>query len=268
MGRPLPPRVVKAGPYLPTTTRSGEVGNDGAFRMSNLIVRGRDPRRMYWETYTGQGDLAEPFDLIALTGTLDLTADSVEVVGTGTVFTDELHLGQRVLAIDGGNSVSYPLAIRRITDDTHITVWKAPSATAASLTGYRQPRLYAINEQRGVSLTGNVLQLDKGSFLGVGSGVNKNFKYASFRALSVETRESIYIDPITPLSPSFANSILIMDMTTPVFYGSKKISDGLFIKPGARSKVWIDLDNALLSGEVKRISGKKVDVSKVFIRKN
>lgn len=169
MGKPLPPRIIRSGPYVPTTSRSGD--DSGAiFQKSNLITRSRGSR--FWEeVYSGEGDLDEDLDAVQITGTLTLQQDNTTVSGIGTLFTDELHLGQRICAIPGDNSNSWLLVVRRIIDDTHMIVWQAPDGSGAHLLGWRMPRLYAVNDQRGTSLTGNVQKLDKGSFLGVGSGV-------------------------------------------------------------------------------------------------
>ena len=104
-------------------------------------------------------------------------------------------------------------------------------------------------------------------FLSTGKAKNQNFKYASFRALCYENEKMVYIDTITPLPKKFANTFFILDMTIPAFYGSKKISDGLFIKPGSKTKVWIDLYNGIKSGEIKRISGQEVNTSEIQIEK-
>lgn len=167
MGK-LPPRIWRSGPYKPTAPRTGNTGDESSWRKSNLITRGRGP--YYEEVNSGEGDLGESFSMVAITGSVAITNGSAEVVGTGTVFTTELHLGQRLSCIPASNSINYPIVVRRIIDDTHMEVWAEQTATVGSLVGWRMPRLYAVNDQRGVSLTGNVQKLDKGSFLGVGSG--------------------------------------------------------------------------------------------------
>lgn len=212
MARNLPPRMVRAGAYQPTSPRTGNQGDSGSWRMSNLIVRGRNERQMYWENYSGEGTLNEPFNLVALTGTIGITANSVEVTGTGTLFTQECHLGQKVCAIPGDNSASWLLVVRRIIDDENMVVWKAPDTTLTTLTGWRMPRLYAINDQRGVSLTGNVLKLDKGSFLGVGSGTfYLNGQPLPGVSLALTRRPTIAL-----YNPATGNySVFQLGMTTP-----------------------------------------------------
>lgn len=169
MGQQLPPRVWKSGPYIPTVPRSGNEGDNITWRKYNLWTRGRNGR-YYEECHTGLGNLNENIEMVALTGTLALTADSTQVVGDGTIFQTEVHLGQFICAIPDDGSASWLLVVRSIEDDTHMTVWKAPDTTIDTLTGWQMPILFAVNEQRGTALRGNVLKLDKGSFLGVGSG--------------------------------------------------------------------------------------------------
>jgi hypothetical protein len=169
MGKKIQPRRVVAGAYKPSTPRTGEDDGAGSFRMDNMLVVGRG--RYYWETYAGEGDLNENLDMVALTGTLTLTANSTTITGTGTLFYSECHLGQAICAITADNSNSWELRPKRIISDTSMEAWKAPDASATGVTGWRMPRLYTINTQRGTSLTGNALKLDKGSFIGAGSGV-------------------------------------------------------------------------------------------------
>lgn len=169
MGQPLPPRIWSSGPYLPTVPRSGGEGDNLTFRKHNLITRGRNGR-YYEEVWTGLGNLNENIEMVPLTGTLGLTANSTQIIGTGTIFNTEVHLGQFICAIPDDDSASWLLVVRSVEDDTHMTVWKAPDTTIDGITGWQMPILFAVNEQRGTALRGNVLKLDKGSFLGVGSG--------------------------------------------------------------------------------------------------
>jgi len=137
--------------------------------MNNLIVRGRVGERMYWRAYSGEGDLGEDLDMVPLTGTLTLTAGETVVLGVGTLFNSECHLGQFILVINPGIA-SWLLVVRRVVSDTEMVVWKAPDTSISGLTGWRMPVLWAINDQRGTALRGNVIKLDKGSYVGVGDG--------------------------------------------------------------------------------------------------
>jgi len=125
---------------------------------------------MYWRTYAGETSLDEDLPLVAITGTLALTEDSTTVIGTGTLFNSELHLGQFIKAIDFGTA-SWLLVVRRIVSDTEMVVWKAPDTTISGITGWQMPVMFAVNDLRGTALRGNVLKLDRGSYLGVGKGI-------------------------------------------------------------------------------------------------
>lgn len=167
MGEPLPPRRITAGAYKPSAPRTGSE-DAGAFRMDSLVVRGGEGRK-YWEAYSGEGDLNEPLTMVALTGTLSITAGSTTVAGVGTLFNAQCHLGQTIIGIKG--SKSYLLKPRRIINDTSMVVWGAPADTDTLLAGWRMHRLFAINDQRGTALWGNALKLDLGSYIGAGEGV-------------------------------------------------------------------------------------------------
>lgn len=200
MGQQLPPRVVKAGPYVPTSARTGSAGDRGSFRMDSLIVRGRDEDRMYWEAYAGEKDLSQNVPMSVMTGTLAIFANSDLVVGTGTLFKTECpYIGMRLSAIPADNSANYPLFVKQVIDDTHMKVWKAQTTTVSDLVGWMMPRAYAVNDQLGVSTWGNVLKLDRGSFLGAGLGTfYLNGSVLAGTSLELSRRPSIALyDPVT-----------------------------------------------------------------------
>lgn len=168
MGRALPPRVWRSGPFVPTTPRTGNEGDNISWRKFNLITRGRDGR-FYEESFSGLRDIQQNIPMVALTGTLTLNSTNI-VNGDGTLFLTECHLGQRICLIPADNSFSYLITPKRLISDDQMEVWQVHEVNITGLGGWRMPRLFAINNQRGVCLTGNVLKLDKGSLLGVGSG--------------------------------------------------------------------------------------------------
>ena len=89
--------------------------------MNNLFVRGRD-NRYYWQSYAGEGELGEDLDMEPLTGTLELTQNSTMVVGAGTLFLSEVHLGQFLCLMDSSQTFSYLIVPRRIISDTLMEV--------------------------------------------------------------------------------------------------------------------------------------------------
>lgn len=170
MGRALPPRIIKAGPLIATAPRTGNLNDNSAFRINNLLLRGFRDSYRYWESFSGLGDLSENVPMVALTGTLAIDATSSTVTGTGTIFTQECHLGQFICAIPSDNSASYLLVIQQVIDDATMIVWGLPAGSATGLVGWRMPVIFAVNNQRGTALRGNALKIDRGSFIGVGDG--------------------------------------------------------------------------------------------------
>jgi hypothetical protein len=179
LGDKLAPNVFHSGQYFPSSPRTGNEGNNSAYRKSNLITRGRDGR-FHEEAYSGSLslDTGSVVNMVPMTGTLTLTADSDLIVGSGTLFLTECpYIGQRICAIPADNSYSFLLVVKRVIDDEHMIVWSNDqgagvpwTTTVSGLTGWLMPRLYAIESQRGQSTWGNVLKLDRGSYLGVGLG--------------------------------------------------------------------------------------------------
>jgi len=166
MGQEKPPRVMRSGPFVPTLPRTGD-DFPVIWRKSNMVTRGREGK-FYEENFSGLGDLNEPLNLVALTGTLEFTAGSTTVTGAGTAFFDECHLGQFIVAIKDDNS--WLLVVRRIDADDSMVVWKAPGDTVSGVTGFRASSIWAVNDQRGTGLTGDALKLDRGSYVSAGSG--------------------------------------------------------------------------------------------------
>lgn len=229
MGDKLSPRVIRSGPYVPTVPRSGSEGDNVIWRKSNLITRGR-AGRYYEEVFSGLGNLSEDIDMVALTGTLTLTADSITVAGVGTLFQSELHLGQFVCAILG--SQSWLLVVRRIISDTEMEVWKAPDTSIAGLTGWRMSVLFPINDQRGVALRGNAIKLDKGSILSVGDGtlyVNGSTLAGSSLSMTRDPKLSLF----NATAETYTNFTLGMDTPTgitaaAVAGGTKGMQAGIY----------------------------------------
>lgn len=161
---PLQTKSLRSSFYRPTTSLSGNE-TPSVFRGKNLVLRGAIDNP-YFEVFPGNKDLGENYDLsgFALTGTLSFTADSNTVSGSATVFRDELHLGQHILA---GTQV---LQVKQIVSDESFICDRAPDTTEPGVTGYRMPQLFEINGKRGVMLSGNAIELGKGHKIAVGSG--------------------------------------------------------------------------------------------------
>jgi hypothetical protein len=167
MGEQLQPRTVHGGAFIPTTPRSGNQG-DTIFRVESMALRGRDDHQ-YWEVIASERDLDEDSPLVALTGTIDLVANDPTILGTGTLFLSELHIGQFVVVVDA--APTQVLVVKRIVSDTEYEAWRAPSASLSAQTGYRMSILDTVNQDHYTMLWGSLVRLDKGSLLSAGNGV-------------------------------------------------------------------------------------------------
>jgi hypothetical protein len=166
LGSNLEPRTVHGGEYVPTTPRSGNQG-DTIFRVESMALRGLDEHE-YWEVIAGERNLDQDAPLVALTGTLDLVDGDPTILGTGTLFLSELHIGQFVVVID--TTPTQVLVVKRIVSDTEYVSWIPPDQTVSTQTGYRMSVLGTVNQDHFTMLWGNLIRLDKGSILCVGNG--------------------------------------------------------------------------------------------------
>ena len=203
MGRALAPRVIRSGPYVPSMPRTGD-DSSTVFRKNNLITIGR-AGRYYEEVYSGQGDLNENLDMVALTGTIEITADTLPntstVTGTGTAFYSECHLGEPILGIL--NDESWFFKPKQIISDTQMIVW-GTHTTASGVTGWRMPRLNADNVSRQTCLTGGGMGTDKGNYFGAGSGVVRTNGTAFSASWTLDESPSLNLfDPVAGTYTNF-----------------------------------------------------------------
>jgi len=166
-----------------------------------MVVRGRGPR-LYLESFAGLGNLTEPIDKVALTGTLELIEDSTTITGTGTLFFTECRIGQFISAETVDNS--WPLRVRQVISNTEMIVWRAPDSSVSGAIGWRLPRLQTVNQYRGSMLTGAVDPLEKGSILGAGSGIYRQNGNALSASWTLARAPSIALfDPATETFTNF-----------------------------------------------------------------
>lgn len=178
-------------------------GDDSStvFRKNNLITVGRNGR-FFEEVYSGEGNLNEDLDKTALTGTLTLTEDSTTITGVGSLFFSECHLGQCISAETSDNS--WELRPKRIISNTEMEVWKAPDGSAIGVIGWRLSRLNADETQRQTCLTGNGLGLDKGHYIGAGSGVVRTNGLPFSASWSLDRTPSLNLfDPVAGTYSNF-----------------------------------------------------------------
>jgi hypothetical protein len=169
MGQSLSPRVFRGEAFRPTIPRTGNEG-EGVWRLENLIRRGKDSHH-YYEVLGGERNLGEDVEMVALTGTVAVTEDSDVVIGTGTLFLTECSIGQRIIIINDDDGLTVPIFVKQVISDTQYIAWRESTVTLSGQTGWRMPRLFAMDQDRATMLWGNALRLDKGSILAVGDGV-------------------------------------------------------------------------------------------------
>jgi len=217
MGKTLTPRVIRSGPYFPTQPRTGDEDNR-IFRKKGLITRGRDGL-LYEECLPGLGDVSpdtpETFDQVALTGTLELTADSTTITGTGTQFVTECGLGQRIVVINPGVA-SWLIQPQRIVSDTEMIVWEAPDTTISGLTGWQIQKIQAIGDnQRATFLRGSLVKSDKGNYFSAGTG-ELRINGVDLPGASLTMTLQPQLSLLDPTAGTYTNFTLGMDMPTGV----------------------------------------------------
>lgn len=154
--------------YWPTSPRSGNEGGR-IFRMQNFILQG-ESNEPYARVYQGSLNLNEDIPTANLTGTVTTATNTTEVVGAGTTFTTELHLGQFLLAFGGSGGHVIPLVVDEIIDNTHFRACRLPHAATAGATVAQLPVLDEMSKRRVALLRGNAVENDRGTIFAVGSG--------------------------------------------------------------------------------------------------
>ena len=165
----MPPiiKTLRAALFEPSGSLGGS-NSPTVFRGENFVLRGMNTDSPYFEVYGGNKDLGENYNLntanYKLTGTLSFNAGSNVVNGAGTAFLSQLHIGQLILS---GTEV---FAVKEITGNASFVAYRAPQTAASGQTGFRLPQLFEIEGKRGVLLTGNAIQTERGNLIAVGSG--------------------------------------------------------------------------------------------------
>lgn len=163
----MPIKSLTAQKYVPTQSRTGNQPVT-AFRGANLWLRGQYPNQ-YYEVYGGSKDLNETVPYAALTGIVSFSPASDIITGFGSDFENELHLGQMVISLFGELFI-----VDEIISSSLFRAGSLPLTTnQPSEVLYRMPLLFEVGKKRGVLLSGNALEFDKGNILAVGSGTLK-----------------------------------------------------------------------------------------------
>ena len=150
--------------FIPTTSFSGGE-RPTVIRGKNCVIRA-EPGRTKIETYPGSKDLSENYNIASetLTGTMTWTVNTNAVVGSGTAFKTQLHIGQHILV------GTEPCVVNRITDDTNFVADRPASATQTAVSARYLYTLFEIGRKRGVMRRGNAIEIDRKDILVVGDG--------------------------------------------------------------------------------------------------
>lgn len=148
--------------YCPTQPRTGDL-QPTLLRLGNMILVGENGV-YYLECYKGSLSIEETIPTDNLTGTISIGSGSIDVIGSGTAFSSELRSGQRFYVGE------FMLIVNQIADDTHCTVYVAPTSAISAATAERAPVIYEIQGQRGTQTSGRSVESDKGAIIGAGFG--------------------------------------------------------------------------------------------------
>lgn len=149
--------------FVPTASRSGD-NYPTILRGQNLFIRGKGDN-VYLECYGGSLDLNEPLPAEAITGVISFSSSSNSISGVGTLFKAELGIGQKIQTLAGEW-----LVVKEVVDDEEFLAYEVPLTTQSGVAAYRLRNLFELGIKRGSLLTGNVLNTDRGTYIGVGTG--------------------------------------------------------------------------------------------------
>lgn len=207
--------------YWPTSPRSGNEGGR-LFRMQNMILQG-ETAEPYARVYGGSRNLSEDIATANITGTVTTTTTSTEVVGVGTAFTTELHLGQFLEAFGGSGGHTIPLVVDEIIDDTHFRACRLPHAATTGASVVQLPVLFEMGKKRGTLLRGNAEEADKGTIYAVGVGTLRRNGVVLGGTSLVATRSP----KVALFNPTTGNyTVATLGMATPATLTAAAIAGG------------------------------------------
>lgn len=134
----------------PISAAGASVGTGARLRISaNQSIANDTDALVTWDTEDSDADNQHYTSAASLTGTVDKTAASATLAGTGTAFTTELSVGQ-VISVPG--TAAEKRVVTAIASNTSLTVNAAFANTATGQTGtrlntavvFRQPGFYAL----------------------------------------------------------------------------------------------------------------------------
>ena len=158
----MPQTTLTSVPFKPPAPISGD--DIAVYRGQNMLLRGAT-NQMFYAAYNESADIGEPLPVTALTGTLDLDPSTNIIVGTSTLFKNELHIGQPVYV-----SGDRMLSVSTIQSQTQFTAELPPTITNATATAYRTRNIFSLDTKRASLEWGNATLTDKGNIIAVGDG--------------------------------------------------------------------------------------------------
>lgn len=216
-------RWTPAGGFKPTSPYTGE-GNfvfDGA----NFFIRGTSDQ-LYLEAYNGDLDLNENVPNTSLTGTFARTAGNSLVMGTGTLFTQELIMSQGFVI--GSDLYS----VTEVISNTALRVSPLPDTTLSGDTGFIPHILMDVDNMRGTLARGSIVRFPKGNLLIVGQG-QVRLNGATITPVSVTASKRLQLCVYDPATNAYA--VYPLGMKTPVLTtvtatgsGTKNMQAGVY----------------------------------------
>ncbi len=158
----MPTTTFTSVPYRPSAPLTGNEA-PAIYRGQNMLLRGQIGN-LFFGAYQGSENLDEPLPLDNLTGVISFSPLSRTLTGAGTLFQDELHIGQMII------SVNDVLSIQSIESQTSATLYKFPTTSESGVFGYKARILIPLNTQRASLFWGDVTLTDKGNLVAVGDG--------------------------------------------------------------------------------------------------
>lgn len=223
-------RTLVSLPYRPSSSLTG--GESRAiFRGQNMLLRGLAPN-LYYEAYQGSENLGENFTPVTATGDISYSPASTMVTGSGTLFMDELHLGQMCQVTPSGEV----LVVAQLIDNTHFINARLPTETNSGDQLNILPIIFPLDVNRGVQLRGNAVHFDQGTIMSVGQGtlyVNGQPLQGESLVASRQVQVALYDSTtgnydVQTLGFDVIPNIINTDITVVASGGTKNMSAGYY----------------------------------------
>lgn len=136
---------------------------------------------------------------------------------------------------------------------TLLILFSLISLTATAQDNYKRDGNILYNKQA-IVIDSITINVGDTVYLSFGSAANKDFSFVLFRPVLFAYDITKGIQPV---DASYSNTALVLKQIAMEKLEGRKYSDGIFQLPGSKTKICIDLYNAIAAGEIKRIAPKK-----------